>query len=87
MSKKLKLLPAFIMLLAGAITSVITYLVHYETKTALIILLCVLFGFYILGIVFQKVIYSFEKANEPVEEANETSPEEGIVVEKDGDNE
>lgn len=84
MSNKLRLLPTFIMLVAGAFTSVITYVVHYETKTALIILLCVLLGFYILGVILQKMIYSFEKANEPKEE--EETEEEGKVVEKDGEN-
>lgn len=87
MSRTLKLLPAFIMLLAGAFTSIITYLVKYELKTALIILLCVLILFYILGLVLQKIIYSFEKANQPVETDEEQNAEEGKVVEKDGENE
>jgi len=87
MSRTLKLLPAFIMLLAGAFTSIITYLVKYELKTALIILLCVLILFYILGLVLQKIIYSFEKANQPVETDEEQKAEEGKVVEKDGENE
>lgn len=87
MSKKLKLLPAFVMLLAGAFTSIITYLVRYDSKVALTILLCVLVTFYILGLVLQRVIYKFELANEPVleEENGETTDEEGKVVEKDGD--
>lgn len=87
MSKKLKLLPAFVMLLAGALTSIVTYLVRYELKTALIILLCVLILFYILGLVLQKIIFSFEKANMPEETSEEENPEEGKVVEKDGENE
>ena len=87
MSKKLKLLPAFVMLLAGALTSIVTYLVRYELKTALIILLCVPILFYILGLVLQKIIFSFEKANMPEETSEEDNSEEGKVVEKDGENE
>lgn len=85
MSRKLKMLPAFIMLLAGALTSIITYLVHYETKTALIILLCVMLLFYILGVILQKLIVSFEKANKLAEEEREKAENaEGKVVEKEG---
>lgn len=88
MSRKLKMLPAFIMLLAGALTSIITYLVHYETKIALIILLCVMLLFYILGVILQKLIVSFEKANKLAEEEREKAENaEGKVVEKEGSRE
>ena len=56
MSTKLKLLPAFVMLLAGAFTSIITFVIGYTLKSALIILLFVLVIFYILGLVLQKLI-------------------------------
>ena len=45
MSTKLKLLPAFVMLLAGALTSIITYIIGYTMKSALVILLIVLIIF------------------------------------------
>ena len=86
MSARLRILPAFVMLLAGALTSIITYLVHYTMKSALIILLVVLIIFYILGSVLQKLIVKFEEANKPkAEEAEpeEQAPPEGTVVEKD----
>ena len=78
----MKLLPAVITLLAGACTSIITYLLHYEVKKALWILLVVLLIFYIMGIVVQKTIYKFEKQIEEEEAANEAE-QEGKVVEKD----
>ena len=56
MSTKLKLLPAFVMLMAGAFTSIITFVIGYTLKSALIILLFVLIVFYILGLVLQKLI-------------------------------
>ena len=77
----MKLLPAIITLLAGACTSVITFLLHYEVKKALWILLIVLILFYILGVVFQKVIFNFEK--QIAKEEEEKAEEEGKVVEKD----
>ena len=84
MSKRLKMLPAFVMLLAAALTSIITYCVRYETKTALLILLGVMILFYILGTVLQRVIASFEKANQPKpEEKSDEQKPEGTVLEKD----
>ncbi|MCR4755698.1 MAG: hypothetical protein K5868_09250 [Lachnospiraceae bacterium] len=82
MSDRMKLLPAMITLLAGACTSIITYLLHYEVKKALWILLIVLLIFYIIGIVVQKTIYKFEKQVEEEEAALEAE-QEGKVVEKD----
>ena len=70
MSTKLKLLPAFVMLLAGAFTSIITFVIGYTLKSALIILLFVLVIFYILGLVLQKLIVKFEEANKPKDEEN-----------------
>lgn len=88
MSKRLKMLPAFVMLLAAAFTSIITYCVHYETKTALLILLGVMILFYILGTILQRVIASFEKANEPKpEEKSDEQKPEGTVVEKENEQE
>ena len=80
MSTRIKLLPAFITLLAGSITSIITFCLHYEGKTALIILLVVLLLFYILGVLLQKILVSFEMKNKETK-----SLEEGKVVEKEID--
>ena len=83
MSKRLKMLPAFLMLSAGAVTSIITYILQYEGKTALTILLGVLLLFYVLGKLFQKMIYNFEQ--QIAEEEKKKVEEEGTVVEKDAE--
>lgn len=81
MNQKLKMLPVLIMLAAGAVTNIITYVLHYESKTALLILLGVLLFFYIAGSLLRKLILRFEKEIE--ENEKERLEEEGKVVEKD----
>ena len=76
-AKKRRLIPPFIMLSAGAATSITMRLLHYDTKTMLIILLCVLIGFYIAGCVIKNMLDRFEKQ---IEEAD---MEEGEVIEKE----
>ena len=76
-AKKRRLIPPFVMLSAGAVVSITMRILHYETKTMLIILLCVLVGFYIAGSIIQYMLDSFEKQ---IEEAN---MEEGEVIEKE----
>lgn len=76
-ARKRKLIPPFVMLLAGAITSITMRILHYETKTMLIILLCVLIGFYFVGCVLQTMLDRFERQ---IEEAH---MEEGEVIEKE----
>ena len=80
MDRKLKSLPLILMLTAGAVTSIITYILHYEGKTALLILLAVLLLFYVIGFLFQKMIYKFE--DEIAREEKARMDEEGKVVEK-----
>lgn len=76
-AKKRRLSPPFVMLLAGAITSITMRILHYDTKTMLIILLGVLLGFYIAGCVIKGMLDRFEKQ---IEEAD---MEEGEVIEKE----
>ena len=83
MRRQLKMLPAFVMLLAGLIASVMTFFNKYTTKEALVILTITLIVFYILGLILQKVIYKFEKANEPEPEVVTPEEEEGKVSEKE----
>ena len=76
---KLKLFPLFIMLVAGSITSIMTYYFQYEIKAALLVLLSVLLVFYLLGLIFIKTIMFFDKKNEEEmkeKEAEELSAEE-----------
>lgn len=76
-ARRRKLIPPFIMLLAGAITSITMRILHYDLKTMLIILLGVLLGFYIAGCVIKGMLDRFEKQ---IEEAD---MEEGEVIEKE----
>lgn len=74
---KRKMIPPIIMLTAGAITSILTFLMHYELKDALTVLLVALSVFYILGCVFKKMLDKFEDAI-----AAEKLRLEGEVIEK-----
>ncbi|MCM1121455.1 MAG: hypothetical protein NC416_02610 [Eubacterium sp.] len=76
-AKKRRLIPPFVMLLAGAVTSITMRMLHYDTRTMLIILLGVLIGFYIAGCVIKGMLDRFEKQ---IEEAD---MEEGEVIEKE----
>ncbi|MDD3205323.1 MAG: hypothetical protein PHS74_06285 [Lachnospiraceae bacterium] len=76
---KRKLVPSFIMLFAGALTSIVMFLNHYEIKTMLWILVGVLVSFYIIGVIIKKVMDSFEKAAEDTA----TVSDEGEVIEKE----
>ena len=81
MNKNLKMLPIYLMLITEAVTSIITYMMHYEGKTALLILLGVLLFFYIAGSMLASLINRFEKEQEEKERAR--LDEEGKVVEKE----
>ena len=83
--KNIKMIPAFLMLFAGAITSIITYVLHYELKIALIVLLMVLIVFYIIGSFIKGMLEKFEAANEAKAKAEAeaaAAEEEGKVVER-----
>ncbi len=76
---KRKLVPPFIMLLAGAVTSIVMFLNHYEIKTMLWILVAVLVSFYIIGVMIKKVLDSFEEVNKSADKLLE----EGTVIKKE----
>ena len=76
-AKKRRLIPPFVMLSAGAATSITMRILHYEMKTMLIILLCVLIGFYIAGCIIKEMLDRFERQIE------EAYMEEGEVIEKE----
>ena len=63
-SRRMKMFPLIIMLVAGSFTSIMTYYFQYEIKTALLVLLSVLLVFYLLGLLLVNVIVSFDKKNE-----------------------
>lgn len=76
-AKKRRLIPPFVMLLAGAAVSITLRVQHYDTKSMLIILLIALIVFYIAGCVIKGMLDVFERQ---LEEANR---EEGEVIEKE----
>ena len=84
-SKKMKMFPLILMLVAGSFTSIMTYYFQYEIKTALLVLLSVLLVFYCLGLLLVNVIASFDKKNE--EERRAKEEKEGIVVEENNSQE
>ncbi len=77
--KKIKLLPAFVTLLAGAITSISMYVTNQDLITTLLVLFIVLFVFYFVGVLAMKIIVDFMKKKE----AEEPVSDEGQVLEKE----
>ncbi len=78
-AKKRKLIPPFVMLLAGAIASITMYILHYKSKDMLVILLCVLLGFYIAGELLKWMLDRFEA------QVAEARNDAGEVYEKEPD--
>ncbi|MBQ7833546.1 MAG: hypothetical protein IJ336_08230 [Lachnospiraceae bacterium] len=79
--KKIRLLPAFVTLLAGAITSITLYVLNVEPYIMLLILLAVLIIFYVLGVIAMKIIMDC-----PPKEQEEATEDEGEVVQKEDEN-
>lgn len=80
--KKNKLFAPFLMLFAGAVVSIVMYIKQYSMKQMLIILLCVLIAFYLIGCLIQKKVVSFMQQIKEKEEA-EKAQIEGEVIEKE----
>lgn len=75
--KKRRLIPAFVTLLAAAIVSITMRIWHYKLQTMLIVLVCVLVGFYFVGRILQIMLDRFEI------QIHEAQLEEGEVIEKE----
>jgi len=75
--KKGKLFAPFLMLLAGAIASIMMYCFHYTTKQMLPRLIVVLIVFYLGGCFIQKKVMGF------VEQIKEEEARKGEVIEKE----
>lgn len=76
-ARKRRLIPPFVMLLAGAVVSITMRILHYDLQTMLIVLLCVLLGFYFVGRILQMMLDRFEQ------QIQEAHMEEGEVIEKE----
>lgn len=76
-----KNLPLILMLTAGAVTCIITYIRQYSVTAKLVSLFLVLLLFYILGSVLKVTLDFFDRQNE--EKRQEEQQEEGEVIEKE----
>ena len=75
-ARKRRLIPPFVMLFAGAVVSITMRILHYDLQTMLIVLLCVLLGFYFVGRILQIMLDRFEQ------QIQEPHMEEAEVIEK-----
>lgn len=76
-----KMIPLALMLVAGAICSIVCIVHGYDVFTMLLALFIVLLVFYVLGCVIKRVMEAFERENE------ERNKEEGEVIEKEASDE
>lgn len=72
-----KKMPLVLMLTAGAVTCIITFIMKYPIIWKLVTLLLVLIIFYVLGTILKWVLDAFEKQNE------KAALDEGEVIEKE----
>ena len=73
-----KLIPAFVMLLAGSVATIVTYINHYSLEDMLVVLILTLIVFLIIGVAIKLVFDSFH-----IEEPDEDRvDDEGEVVDK-----
>lgn len=77
---KRKLIPIFLMLLAGAVASIIAYIKDYELTRMLWTLLAAMIVFYLLGTALKKVLDLFD---DQIQKADEERRNEGSVIEKE----
>ncbi|MDE6951156.1 MAG: hypothetical protein K2P64_09605 [Lachnospiraceae bacterium] len=76
--KKRKLIPPFVMLTAGAVTSILMVVKGCELNEFLARLLTILIVFYVLGCVLKDILDRIDRQNTPPE-----PEEEDEVIEKD----
>mgnify|MGYP001100450914 CR=1 FL=1 len=81
---KRKLIPPFLMLSVGAVSSIIMHFNYYETNKMLAILLGVMVIFYIAGNLFTMMLNIFDKQNQPEEmdAGDELTDEEGSDIQE-----
>ena len=84
-----KTMPLILMLIAGAITSIITFVKNYTIFEKLIALLIVLLVFYFLGSVLKWMLDFFDEQNEKkrIEEGEVIEKSDSDAVETESENE
>lgn len=86
--KKSKLFAPFLMLLSGAVVSIVMFRGHYDTTQLLTVLLAVMLVFYIAGSIIQKQVGSFveqirEKERIEAEEEEARKQEEELKAKQE----
>lgn len=76
-----KSMPLILMLVAGAVTCIVTFAMNYSIVGRLVSLLVVLLVFYSLGTVLKWFLDAFDRQNE------QKAMEEGEVIEKENQQE
>ncbi len=77
---KRKLLPLTLMLIAGLITTIITFIDGYSITGKLLALLITFFVFYLLGATIVKILDYFDRENEKSKEKEEQENQDAVVV-------
>lgn len=77
-----KKVPALVMLLAGAVCCVVTFLNHYSFKQMLLALIVVLLIFLVIGYIFRIILELFHVNEVKQESTDEQVDDEGEVVDK-----
>ncbi|NBI91695.1 hypothetical protein D3Z45_14230 [Lachnospiraceae bacterium] len=72
---KRRLIPAFLMLSVGLISSIVMRINHYETNEMLSVLLGLFIVFYIVGSLFEVMLNVFDRQNQPAEVMEEPAAE------------
>lgn len=78
-----KNIPILLMLVAGAITCIITFIEKYSVLTQLLVLFIVLVIFYCIGTVIKWAFISFERRNEEQNKLNAQKKNEDIKEEEE----
>ena len=78
-----KRFPLILMLIAGAVVSIILYIKNFELIMFLWILLASLVVFYAIGRIVVSVIDRFDRENEEANEEANAEDEDGAVIEKE----
>lgn len=79
--KKFKLIPPFLMLLSGAVASIVMFIRKFDTTELLIWLLCVMVFFYLAGCVIQNRLTFFVDQIREREEAEAAKEAERLKEE------
>ena len=85
--KKFNLIPPFLMLLSGAVVSIVMYIRRFDTTELLIWVLCVMLFFYLAGCVIQNRLTFFVNQIKEQEEAEAEAAKEAERLQKEAEEE